>query len=151
MREVRVQVFLHPQAGWEWPFAEAETHWYALGMHPDLNEACAIALRKALDFLEREAGLSRPDTYGLASLAVSFRLTRVVDANKGVHAMLPKSLFSDELRESISSVSPDAAGRCAPGVRGLAQTDAAMTRPGRALAERRGDPRGAGGAHERPA
>jgi acetamidase/formamidase len=104
MREMRVQVFLHKQAGWEWPFAETETHWYALGMHQDLNEAFTIALRNALDFLERKAGLSRLDAYGLASMAVSFRVTQVVDANKGVHAMIPKSLFSDELRESISIV-----------------------------------------------
>ena len=104
MREVRVQVFLHKQAGWEWPFAETDTHWYALGMHQDLNEAFTIALRNALDFLERKAGLTRLDAYGLASMAVSFRVTQVVDANKGVHAMIPKSLFSDELRESISIV-----------------------------------------------
>ncbi len=31
MREVRIQVFLHEQAGWEWPFAETDTHWIALG------------------------------------------------------------------------------------------------------------------------
>jgi acetamidase/formamidase len=104
MREVRVQVFLHKQPGWEWPFAETDTHWYVLGMHQDLTEAFNIALRNALDFLERKAGLTRLDAYGLASMAASFRITQVVDANKGVHAMIPKSLFSDELRESISIV-----------------------------------------------
>ena len=104
MQEMRVQVTLHKQAGWEWPFAETDSHWYALGMHADLNEAFKIALRNTLDFLERKAGMSRLDAYGLASMAVSFRVTQVVDANKGVHAMIPKALFSDELLGKISIV-----------------------------------------------
>jgi acetamidase/formamidase len=104
MREVRVQVILHKQAGWEWPFAETDTHWYALGMHQDLNEAFKIALRNTLDFLERKAGLTRLDAYGLASMAVSFRVTQVVDANKGVHGMIPKSLFADDRLQGISIV-----------------------------------------------
>jgi acetamidase/formamidase len=104
MRELRIQVVLHPQPGWEWPFAETDTHWFALGMHQDLNEAFKIALRNALDFLERKAGLTRLDAYALASMGLSFRVTQVVDANKGVHAMIPKSLFSDELQSSISII-----------------------------------------------
>jgi acetamidase/formamidase len=104
MREVRVQVVLHKQAGWEWPFAETDTHWYALGMHQDLNEAFKIALRNTLDFLERKAGLTRLDAYGLASMAVSFRVTQVVDANKGVHGVIPKSLFAEDLLQGISIV-----------------------------------------------
>ncbi len=35
---------------------------------------------------------------------MSFRVTQVVDVNKGVHAMIPKSLFSDRLRPRISVV-----------------------------------------------
>ena len=104
MRELRIQVSLYPQAGWEWPFAETDTHWIALGMDQDLNEAFKIALRNVLDFLERKAGMTRLDAYGIASMGVSFRITQVVDGNKGVHAMIPKSIFSDELRQTISVV-----------------------------------------------
>jgi acetamidase/formamidase len=104
MREMRIQVVLHKQFGWEWPFAETDSHWYALGMHADLNEAFKIALRNSLDFLEQRAGLTRLDAYSLASMAVSFRVTQVVDANKGVHAMIPKSLFAQDRLESISIV-----------------------------------------------
>jgi acetamidase/formamidase len=104
MREMRIQVVLHKQAGWQWPFAETDSHWYALGMHADITEAFKIALRNALDFLEQRAGLSRMDAYGLASMAASFRVTQVVDANKGVHAMIPKSLFSADRLQSISIV-----------------------------------------------
>jgi acetamidase/formamidase len=105
MREVRVSVTLHKQAAWTWPFAETDNHWIALGTDPDLNEALRIALRNAIDFLELRAGLTRLDAYSLASIAVNFRITQSVDVNKGVHAMIPKSIFSDELRSSISIVS----------------------------------------------
>ena len=101
MREVRVQVHLHERAGWEWPFAENDTHWIALGMHRDLNQAFRIALRNVIDFLSRRARLTRLDAYGLASMAVNFRITQVVDVNQGVHAMIPKEIFARELRETI--------------------------------------------------
>ncbi len=104
MRDVRVQVHVHEQPGWAWPFAETETHWIALGMHRDLNQAFRIALSNTLDFLTRRARLSRLDAYSLASLAASFRVTQVVDVNQGVHAMLPKEIFARELRETIRVV-----------------------------------------------
>lgn len=104
MREVRIKVELYKRTGWQWPFAETDTHWYALGMDPDLNEALRIALRNALDFLELRAGLTRLDAYSLASVAVNFRITQSVDINKGVHAMIPKAIFSEELRQTISIV-----------------------------------------------
>ena len=104
MKEVRVQVHLHEKAGWEWPFAETDTHWIALGVHRDLNEAFRIALRNTIAFLSRRAGLTRADAYGLASMAVNFRITQVVDVNQGVHAMIPKDIFARELRESIRVV-----------------------------------------------
>jgi acetamidase/formamidase len=102
MREVRVQVGLHEQPRWEWPFAETPDHWIAMGMHRDLSEAFKIALRNTLDFLGRKAGLSRLDAYALASLAVHFRITQVVDITQGVHAMIPKNIFAPPLRATIS-------------------------------------------------
>jgi acetamidase/formamidase len=104
MREMHIQVFLHKQPGWEWPFAETDTYWFALGMHPDLNVALRIALRNALSFLQRSAGLTALDAYALASMAVSFRITQAVDGNAGVHALIPKSLFSADLRSTMSIV-----------------------------------------------
>lgn len=106
MRDVRVQVILHqqPTPAWEWPFAETPTHWIALGTNRDLAQAFRIALTNAIDFLSNKAGLSRLDAYGLASLALSFRITQVVDVNQGVHAMIPKNIFAQELRDSIKVV-----------------------------------------------
>ena len=102
MREVRVQVILHKSAGWTWPWAETPTHWIALGVDPSLNEALRIALRGTIDFLHRNAGLSRDEAYSLASLAVDFRVTQMVDVNNGVHAMIPKGIFAPDYRTTIA-------------------------------------------------
>jgi len=102
MREVRVQVVLHKHAGWQWPFAETDTHWYVLGIHADLNEAFRIATRTTIEFLHHKAGLTRLDAYSLASIGMSFRVTQFVDQTRGVHAMLPKAIFSEARRREIS-------------------------------------------------
>jgi acetamidase/formamidase len=106
MQNVRVQVILHeqPKPGWEWPFAETPTHWIAIGTHRDLAQAFKLALNNAIDFLSRKAALSRLDAYSLASIALSFRITQVVDVNQGVHAMIPKNIFAEDLRNSIKVV-----------------------------------------------
>jgi len=101
MEELRIQVVLHKGARLEWPFAETATHWIALGMDKDLYAAFRIALVNAIDFLSRKAGLARPDAYALCSLGVSFRITQVVDVNKGVHAMIPKAIFEPALRDRV--------------------------------------------------
>ena len=102
MREIRVRVLLHKQVDWRWPFVESTTHWIALGMDKDLNVAHRIALLNAIDFLAKRAGLTRLDAYALCSLATSFRVTQVVDIHKGVHAMIPKSIFRPALAAKMS-------------------------------------------------
>jgi acetamidase/formamidase len=47
-----------------------------------------------LDFLVATKGLSRDDAYMLASAAMDLIVTQVVDGTKGVHAMMPKAVFS---------------------------------------------------------
>ena len=76
-----------------WPRAETPTHYIAMGLHEDLNEATKLAVREAIDFLMTEKHLSRDDAYMLASVAVDFDITELVDGNKGVHAMIPKAIF----------------------------------------------------------
>jgi acetamidase/formamidase len=97
MEEVRIQVVLHKRAGYAWPMIETPTHWMMLGMHESLNEA----LRIALDFLAAQAHLSRDDAYGLASLAVDFHVSQMVDVNNGIHAMIPKSIFAPDFRATM--------------------------------------------------
>ncbi len=76
-----------------WPRAETPTHFITMGLHEDLNEATKLAVREMLDFLMNEKHLSRDDAYMLASVAADLHITELVDGNKGVHMMLPKSIF----------------------------------------------------------
>ena len=101
MQELRIQVVLHKQKKFAWPIAETSTHWITLGLDRDLNAAMTMAARNAIDFLATRAGLSRADAYALCSIAVSFRVTQVVDIVRGVHALVPKSLFAADRRERI--------------------------------------------------
>ena len=88
-----VQVLLHKRAGRRWPWAETPTHYMSMGLHPDLDEAARIATREMVDFLVRRKGMDRDDAYILCSVALDLRVTQVVDGTKGIHGMLPKSLF----------------------------------------------------------
>jgi acetamidase/formamidase len=104
MKEMRIQVVLHKQKKFAWPVAETATHWILVGLDKDLNAAMAMAARNAIKFLAARTNLSEVDAYGLCSMAVSFRVTQVVDIVRGVHAMIPKNLFTGALRRQIAVV-----------------------------------------------
>ena len=59
----------------------------------DLTAATTIAVHETLDFLVNEKKLTREEAYMLASVAVDFEITQLVDGTKGVHGMIPKSIF----------------------------------------------------------
>src|SRR5215510_12369104 len=104
MQDMRIQVILHKQKHFGWPVAETSTHWILLGLDKDLNVAMTLAARNAIDFLTTRAQLTPLDAYALCSIAVSFRVTQVVDIVRGVHAMIPKSLFTPALQRQIAVV-----------------------------------------------
>jgi acetamidase/formamidase len=76
-----------------WPRAETPTHYIAMGLNEDLDEATRLATREMVDFLVIEKKLSRDEAYMLCSLAADLHVTQAVDATKGVHATLAKSIF----------------------------------------------------------
>jgi acetamidase/formamidase len=86
------------------PFAETADYWIPMGIDSNLNVAFETATRHTIDFLHQRAGLTRLDAYSLASIGVSFRVTQFVNRTRGVHAMIPKDLFSKERQASISVV-----------------------------------------------
>lgn len=104
MKDMRIQVILHKQKKFEWPIAETHTHWIAMGLDKDLNNAMTMAARNAIKFLATRAKISELDAYALLSIGASFRVTQVVDIVRGVHAMIPKSLFAAGLRRQITIV-----------------------------------------------
>ncbi len=77
----------------KWPRAETPTHYIVMGIDEDLTAAMKIAVHESIDFLMVEKHLSREDAYMLSSVAVDFDVTQVVDGTKGVHGMIPKSIF----------------------------------------------------------
>jgi acetamidase/formamidase len=77
-----------------WPRAETPTHYISMGFSKDLKEATTLALRDMIAFLMEEKKLSRDDAYMLSSVAVDMEITQLVDGNVGVHAMLPKKVFT---------------------------------------------------------
>src|SRR5688572_27523988 len=76
-----------------WPRAETPSHYMTMGFHEDLDVAIRSTLRDMIELLAERYKLSRDDAYVLASNAVDFSITQLVDGKRGVHAMLPKSLF----------------------------------------------------------
>jgi acetamidase/formamidase len=77
----------------KWPRAETPTHYITMGLNDDLNACATIAVREMIDFLVTEKHLTRDDAYMLASVAADLHITELVDGNKGVHMMIPKSIF----------------------------------------------------------
>jgi acetamidase/formamidase len=104
MKELRIQVILHKQKNLAWPVAETDSHWIIVGLDKDLNAAMTLAARNAIKFLAARAKISELDAYALCSIAVSFRVTQVVDIIRGVHALIPKAIFAPELRREMTVV-----------------------------------------------
>jgi acetamidase/formamidase len=88
-----VQILVRKGKPIRWPRAETPTHYITMGLHSDLNEAARMATREMIDFLVSEKGMSRDEAYIFSSLAVDLHVTQTVDDTKGIHAMLPKSIF----------------------------------------------------------
>lgn len=73
------------------PQAESAAELLTMGFHEDLDDAACQALRDMIALIVRRAGLTPQDAYSLCSLAADMRVTQLVDGNKGIHCVLPKS------------------------------------------------------------
>jgi acetamidase/formamidase len=59
------------------------------GFDADLNEAAAVALDAMLGWMQTLYKVSKAEALGLASVAVSLRVTQIANGTWGVHALLP--------------------------------------------------------------
>ena len=75
----------------DFPRAESPSHYITMGLNEDLDDAAKQALRGMISWITTLSTLSREDAYSLCSLAADLRVTQLVDVNKGIHCMLPKS------------------------------------------------------------
>lgn len=91
----RFQFIVRKDMKLTWPRAETPTHWIAMGLHIDLDEAMKMAVRETIDEItKRFPHLTREEAYMIASVAVDYHVTQVVDGTKGIHGMIPKSIFT---------------------------------------------------------
>jgi acetamidase/formamidase len=95
-REIVMQLIVRKDMKLEWPRIETKTHWVMVGLDEDLNKAFVNAVRETVDFLSKQklVPLSPYEAYSLASMVADCRVSQVVDVRKGVHCMVPKSVFT---------------------------------------------------------
>jgi acetamidase/formamidase len=95
-REIVIQPVVRKDLKIEWPQLETSTHFILMGFDENLEEAMKIATRNAVKFLSEQqkmVPLSRDEAYSLVSMVGDCRVTQMVDIRKGVHCMIPKSIF----------------------------------------------------------
>jgi acetamidase/formamidase len=110
----RFQLIVRKDMKLTWPRAENDTHWIVTGLNPNLEEAMKMAVRETISFItERFPKLTREEAYMIASIAVDYHVTQVVDGTKGIHGMIPKpsSLYSEPDHHRL-----DRSNRCDPGI-----------------------------------
>lgn len=90
------QFIVHKGRKLTWPRAETATHVITMGCDRDLNAATRVAVREMIKYLMEEKKMSQADAYMLSSVAADVNITQLVDGNVGVHAMLPKLIFTQK-------------------------------------------------------
>lgn len=88
------ELIVHKKSHVRFPRVETETAWITLGLNEDLDDAAKQALREMIVLIGELRGLSAIDAYMLCSVAADMRITQLVDGNKGVHCVLPKSILA---------------------------------------------------------
>ncbi|MFE9274267.1 acetamidase/formamidase family protein [Paenibacillus glucanolyticus] len=91
-----------PRAELKQPFAETEDYWIPVGLDADLDEAMKEAVREALGFLNEKLGMDRATAYAYMSAATDYEVSQVVDKTKGIHALIHKRHFINNLKLSIA-------------------------------------------------
>lgn len=98
--EIRLQPIVRKDMKLTWPRIETRTHYIMVGFDEDLNKAFVNAIAETVDFLTTQKKLDRYDAYSLAAMTADCRVSQVVDVRKGVHCMVPKSIFAREVAAS---------------------------------------------------
>jgi acetamidase/formamidase len=92
--EIRLQPIVHKDMKLTWPRIETKTHYIQVGFDENLEKAFANAISDTVDFLVQKKGLDRYEAYSLAAMTADCRVSQMVDVRKGIHCMIPKSIFT---------------------------------------------------------
>lgn len=91
---VTLTFILHKGKTLSMPRAETPTHYIAYGMNEDLEGAMQQAVDESVSYINDITGWTGSErALPLASIGVDFHITQIVDYTKGIHAMIPKSMF----------------------------------------------------------
>jgi acetamidase/formamidase len=85
---------VHKQVAARLPFALSPSHVITMGFNEDLDEAARQALREMIDMLCSVTDWSKTDAYAFCSMACDLHVTQMVDGEKGVHAMVSRTLLA---------------------------------------------------------
>ena len=88
----RFQVVVHKQS-LNFPRAITPTHYISMGMDVDLDDAAKQALRNMIKWLTEIKPWTAEEAYVFCSLACDLHVTQLVDGNKGIHAMVSRSVI----------------------------------------------------------
>ena len=88
------ELILHTDMPLASPRAITPTHLITLGFDLDLDDAAKQALRAMIAWLVELKGWTPAEAYVFCSLACDLRVTQLVDGNKGIHAMVDRSLIA---------------------------------------------------------
>jgi acetamidase/formamidase len=86
------QVTLHKRP-LNFPRAITPTHYIAMGFDADLDNAAKQALRNMIAWLLELKPWTAEEAYVFCSLACDLHVTQIVDGNKGIHAMVSRSVI----------------------------------------------------------
>ena len=78
----------------EHPMAETKDSFVTVGKDADANKAMDIASMGMIELLQQKKGMTRLDAYGLASAAMDCRVGEMSAAQKSIHCLMPKSLWT---------------------------------------------------------
>ncbi len=84
---------VHPGRAPATPRAENDTHYMITGIDLDLDRATRNATWEVVNFLVEEKGLTPAEALSIASIAVDFRVSEVVDLTQVVTGFVPKEIF----------------------------------------------------------
>jgi acetamidase/formamidase len=90
---IELQIIVRKDMKLTFPRIETPNYYIQVGFDESLDKAMVMAVADTVDFLVRQKGLDPYDAYSLTAMAADCRVSQVVDVRKGVHCMIPKSIF----------------------------------------------------------
>jgi len=94
-KEIKLHPIVHKKMKTTVRWVETRTNWIFMGFDEDLTEATKIAVNNTIEWLSTQKIVPRDryEAYALTSIAANCDITQMVDIRKGVHCMVPKSIF----------------------------------------------------------